>query len=302
MNPVDPARRRLEERRDIALRDLEELAQQVEDGEIDAEAAARLEEGYRAELAAAEEGLAALPAPPSKAAKSGHAKGEPAKSGPAKSGPAGSGGAAAKTRPGRPTQETPRRLPARGLAVIAAVVAVLTVAIVIIANSAGEDETAAPAAPSETGAPGGSGDMIAEMEAAVAANPEVNGMRLALAEIYFNQFEFAKAKEHYLAVLHNSPTPDEQTETMLQLGLIEFYSGDPALAAQHVQVVLDDDPESLAGRFYLGAIQLYGLEDPAAAIETLEGLVDDPELPEGAKTDAEGMLSEAYAALEEGQG
>ena len=185
---------------------------------------------------------------------------------------------------------------------IASVVAVLTVAIVIIANSSGEDETAAPAAPSETGAPGGSGDMVAEMEAAVAANPEVNGMRLALAEIYFNQFEFAKAKEHYLAVLHNSPTPDEQTETMLQLGLIEFYSGDPALAAQHVQVVLDDDPESLAGRFYLGAIQLYGLEDPAAAIETLEGLVDDPELPEGAKTDAEGMLSEAYAALEEGQG
>jgi tetratricopeptide (TPR) repeat protein len=281
MNPVDPARRRLEERRDNALRDLEELTQQVEEGEIDAEAASRLEEGYRAELAAAEEGLAALPepSPRPKAPKSAAVP--------------------AKPRPGRPAGEAPRRLPARGLAVIAAVVAVLTVAIVFIARSPGEDETASPA---ESTMPAGSGDMIADLEAAVAANPGVNEMRLALAELYFNQFEFAKAKEHYLAVLHNSPTPDEQTETMLQLGLIEFYGGDPELAAQHVQVVLDDDPGSLAGRFYLGAIQLYGLEDPAAAIETLEGLVEDPELPDAARTDAEGMLTEARSILEEGEG
>jgi len=282
MNPVDPARRRLEERRDNALRDLEELAQQVEDGEIDDEAAARLEESYRAELAAAEEGLAALPEPQPKAPKKE--------------------AAAAKQRPGRPVEEAPRRLPARGLAMIAAVVAVLTVAIVFIANSSGDEETAAPGTPSQSTMPAGSGDMVADLEAAVAANPEVNGMRLALAEVYFNQFEFDKAREHYLAVLHNSPTPDELTETMLQLGLVEFYSGDPETAAQHIQVVLDDDPESLPGRFYLGAIQLYGLEDPASAIETLEGLVDDPELPEAARTDAEGMLSEAYAALDEGEG
>ena len=43
-------------RRDLARTDLEELAQQVEDGELDEETAAGLRSGYETELAAAKIG------------------------------------------------------------------------------------------------------------------------------------------------------------------------------------------------------------------------------------------------------
>ena len=62
----DAGREALEQRRAHALRDLEELAQQVDDGEIPEEDAAVLEARYRKDLEEVERRLGSMPMRPSR--------------------------------------------------------------------------------------------------------------------------------------------------------------------------------------------------------------------------------------------
>ncbi|NQV05635.1 hypothetical protein HQ535_03720 [bacterium] len=103
-----------EQRREHALRDLEELAQQVEDGEIAEAEAAVLEARYRKDLEAAESRLGSMPKP--KASKPG------------------SPGKAAATATAQPANT--RKI----LLIMGATLVALTVGIVIIANPAGTNQ------------------------------------------------------------------------------------------------------------------------------------------------------------------
>jgi tetratricopeptide (TPR) repeat protein len=107
-----------------------------------------------------------------------------------------------------------------------------------------------------------------DLEAVVAANPEVVGMRSALAMRYFEERNLPKAIEHQTIVADIEPTADSLTV----LGLFEFEGGAPADAATHLQAALELDPGYTPALWYLANVYLYGLDDGAAALPVLEEL------------------------------
>jgi tetratricopeptide (TPR) repeat protein len=269
---TDPRISALEERVRNARRDLEELTEQVEAGEIDEPTAARLGAGYRAELERAEQLLAG--------------REQPVRSEPPDKKP--SGGIETKRRS---TVGSPRNV----LIGMLAVMVVLTV-VIVIAGRSGDDDGAA-AAPPTTEAPeiGTSGDPLADMEAAVAAHPESNEMRLALAGMYFDVGQYLPAMEHYVAVLESDPAPDEESVALARVGWMAYVTDQPATAVEYLNASLAIDPGYGEAKLFLGVVLLYGMEDPASAIPVLEEVLEFPDLPEQLRPDVENMLTEARA-------
>jgi len=259
----------LEERAGLARRDLEELAEQVEAGEIDEETAAGLEAGYRAELDEAERLLAA-----------------------AEAGTRGTVSRAPQPEQGgRAAAGSPRNVLIGMLGVMIA----LTV-VIVIAGRSGDDEVDS-AAPPTTAAPeiGSSGDPLADMEAAVAAHPESNEMRLVLAGMYFDSGQYLPAMENYMAVLENEPSPQEESLALARVGWMAYVTDQPATAVQYLEAALDIDPGYGEAKLFLGVVLLYGMEDPGAAIPVLEEVLEFPDLPEQLRPDVENMLADARA-------
>lgn len=259
-------RRALEDRRRAARRDLDELAQQVAEEEIDAATAARLESGYRAELAEADRALAALPARPDKPRR------EPA----------------APTRTG-----SSRRI----IWAMGALVLALTGVIIFLATRSGEE-----AATPTTSLPADLPADIAEMEAVVAAHPESNAMRLALAGLYFDRGEYLGAMEHYLAVLDNSPTSAEESVALARVGWMAYVTDQVETALGYLQQAIAVDPAYGEAKLFLGVVLLYGKEDPAAALPILEEVLTYPDIPDDLRPELEQMVAEARAGAEGGGG
>ncbi len=292
----DPERRALEHRRDHVQRDLEELAEQVAAGEIDAESAERLEAGYRAELARFEAAIAALPPEKKRtAAVAAPAGAKARKSRP----PAGQRKAGSPTASPEDGSSAPPRFPVKPMIGLGAAVVVLT-ALIWIIGMGGDDEPApAATAPAATAAGDGSqlapSDQLAEMEAAVAANPEVNGMRLALAGIYFDQGDYLPAMEHYLAVLDNDPAPDEESLSLARVGWMAYLTGQPNTARDYLHAAVQLDPEYGEAKLFYGVVLLYGIGDAEAALPVLEEVLQLPDLPATLRPDIENMVEEARA-------
>lgn len=244
----DPWRASLEQQRDQALRDLLELDQQVAAGEVPSAAAEGLRRRYERSAA---EALALL---------------------------AGEGQSA---RPGG------RRRPSwrAGVYAAAALAAVVALAVVLPpalqARPAGGFVTgnealapvASPSAPpsSAPSAPPAGRDLSkvsdAEMEAVVAANPEVIGMRLALAQRYLEQGDFDKALPHYRQVLERQP---RNAPALASLGWLLLQSGDGEAAASYAERAVESDPASPEVWWVQANIRLYGQDDPAGAVEALQ--------------------------------
>lgn len=252
----------LEERRRIVLRDLEELAEQVADGEIDEATASRLEAGYRAELAEVER---ALKARPSRLPKAESEVAKPAKT-------------------AAPAAWTRHIVWAMGAAVL-----VLTGVIVFLATRSGGDGAAA----ATTTQAGALPDDIAELEAVVAAHPESNAMRLTLAGLYFDRGDYLEAMEHYLAVLDNSPTAEEEAMALARVGWMAYITEQPQTAVAYLEQSIAKDPSYGEAKLFLGVVLLYGMEDPAAALPLLEEVLAMSDLPGELRPEVEQMVAEA---------
>lgn len=253
---------RLLERRVVVARDIEELAGQVSDGEIDAETSADLLAIYNQELATLDLALTELPK------QVGHA--EPS-------------GAPAVTG----------RSPRQVLMIGAVLITVLTVAIVFAARNLGVDEQVASGPGDLIVDPASVTNE--QLEAVVAANPANNAMRMALADRYFRDDAYGSALDHYLYILDNSPTDAEETKALARLGWIAYSSGLADSGEQFVLQSLAVDPANPEATLFLGFITLYGLNDPEAAIPQLEAALALPDLPETIVTGLEQALAEARA-------
>jgi cytochrome c-type biogenesis protein CcmH len=134
----------------------------------------------------------------------------------------------------------------------------------------------------------------AELEAVVAANPGVHGMRLALAHRYFDRRDYRRALEHYKVVIAQAPDP----EAFSHVGWITFVVAKrPDLATKLLERSLErrpDDPEAL---WFLGNVQLSGLNDARAAVATLTRLQALPSLEEADQREIERLLGKARAAV-----
>ncbi|MDA3644077.1 tetratricopeptide repeat protein [Saccharopolyspora indica] len=243
----------LEQRRDEALADLIDLERQVEEGEIPRQVGERLRADYERRAAAA---LNALESPRPE-----------------------------KARPVRRSRTVP------ALYALAAVVAV-TAAVLVLPNFVGARPENGFVTGNEAVAPPPSApprDLSTvtdeEMEAVIAQNPDVVGMRLALAKRYLAVGEHDKASEHLGEALKQQP---ENPEVRAWSGWLLFQIGEPAAAAEYVDRALAIDPGDPWAAWFKANILLDGFGDVAGAQDVLMRLQQrldlDPELREKVDT------------------
>ncbi len=108
-----------------------------------------------------------------------------------------------------------------------------------------------------------------QLEQVVAANPDVIGMRLALADRYVAQGEYDRAMRHYLDALRREPG---NAEALAHLGWLLLQIDQPQEALESVEQALAIDPSLHDALWFKANIQLYGLDDPTAALATLREL------------------------------
>jgi tetratricopeptide (TPR) repeat protein len=262
-------RKHLEERLEIAKRDLTELAEQVEAGEIDDTTAEMLRTNYQAEVDDVSKQLGSLPSPKQ---------------------PQLTESESGADSPLGPQPRSTRRAIIGSVLVIAA----LSVAIFL---AAGETNTE-PATTTVSGAAGGltvdpnsvSNDQLEEV---VAQNPDINAMRLALADRYFEEEDYSKALDHYLIIAENDPTPAEEGRALARIGWMAYTTGQPEAAEQYLQTSLTIDPTNEETKLFLGFVLFYGLNDAEQAIPWLEEVAGIPGLPPSILAQVEAALNEA---------
>ncbi|HEX9854550.1 MAG TPA: cytochrome c-type biogenesis protein CcmH [Acidimicrobiia bacterium] len=131
-----------------------------------------------------------------------------------------------------------------------------------------------------------------ELEQVVAENPDVVGMRLALARRYFQAGDFTAALPHFLGVLDR----ELNAEALASVGWMTYLSDEPDIAEDYVERSIEVEPDFPQAYWYLGNIRLLGLADPGGAIDPLERLLT-YELPDDVRTEAEELLDVAEAEL-----
>lgn len=174
--------------------------------------------------------------------------------------------------------------------------AIVAVAIAVIGVFAVNSLTG----PSTVGAEGIASDVITgengtdlasisneEMEVVVAENPNVVGMRLALARRYFQEGDFENALDHYMVILD----ADQHPEALANVGWMTYLSGRPDVALGYVEAALDRQPNMLTALWFLGNIQS-ALGNYDAAVAALTVIVESDEIPADIKASAEALLVE----------
>lgn len=109
-----------------------------------------------------------------------------------------------------------------------------------------------------------------EMEAVVAENPTVIGMRLALAQRYLEAGELDNAYRHTTIAI-DLPATDQEYERSLRLhGWITALRGAPDSGAGYLRAALALSPDDRDALWYLARVYFSGLGDPATARTALD--------------------------------
>jgi tetratricopeptide (TPR) repeat protein len=249
---------------DLINEELEDLDRQVRAGDLDAETADGLRDKYGAELLQLNEQAAS--------------SGAPVSTGEIPDGVATGGGA--------------KRLSGRAIIGTAVVAIAITFIAVFAVNSL--------TGPSTDGAEGVASDVATgqagidlskisneEMEAVVAANPDIVNMRLALARRYFDSGDFDQALTHYMVILDLEKHP----EALTNVGWMTYLSGRPDIALEYVEAALQRQPTSLTATWFLGNIQ-FSLGNFDAAEQALTTIVEADGVPDDVLEAARSLLIE----------
>lgn len=123
----------------------------------------------------------------------------------------------------------------------------------------------------------------ATMEAVVAANtdhPQVDGMRLALAERYYEEGNFQAAFPHYLEVAESANSTDSQAVTALvRLGWMAWQgNSEVSTAIDLFDEALAIDADSDTGRYLKAQVLWCGANELEQAAGLLEDVLSDPDL------------------------
>lgn len=126
------------------------------------------------------------------------------------------------------------------------------------------------------------------MEAVIAANaehPQVDGMRLALAERYYETGDFRSAFPHYLAVAESPNAADPEAVTaLIRLGWMAWEgNGEAATAIDLLDQALAIDPGSDPARYLKAQVLWCGTGDTAGAAELLQAVLGDPGLADDSR-------------------
>ncbi len=252
-------RAQLEAARAQAEADLADLEGQVADGEIDPATAERLGDVYRAEIAAADDDLAAL-TPDAEAA------------------PPAAG-------------RSPRRMLAGALLLVGGAALVTFLAVQAVEPRA-EGGIATGGLP-EREAPRDLADVTnEEMEVVVAANPDIVPMRLALARRYVEAGDFTAALPHYLTILESEPNP----EALAYVGWMAYLSGEADVGSRYLERALEQDADYAVALWFLANVRFDGLGDAAGTVDLIDRLLELPDLPPEVQAAAEQLRDQAQGA------
>lgn len=267
-------REELEQRRDQALRDLDELERQHAEGELTDADAARLRLRYEAEAAAA---ISALEKPE----------------------PVPSPGAATAGR---------GAIRARRAAYWSTLAAALIAATVLLPQSVldrpaggfvtGNELDGDPAnAPADPVTGGRDLDTVtnSEMEAVVQANPDVVGMRLALARRYVEGGDLPSAMLHFAEVLKREP---KNPQALAYIGWAYLLSDQPDKAEGYITEARRLDPTLLDALWFEANLRLHNLDDPRGALELLAEMAARPDLPPEVATQVQELSAAARAQID----
>ncbi len=131
---------------------------------------------------------------------------------------------------------------------------------------------------------------VEDMEVVVAQNPDIPGMRIALANRYLEQGDLGRALDHYSIALEQQP---DDPSTVAWVGWLTFLLGDPETAEPYVVRALELEPEYPQAYWFLANIR-FESGDMEGAIVPLERLLT-YELPPDISADVDAMLAEARA-------
>lgn len=269
---MNPDRKRLEELRDLALRDLLDVDRQTARGELSPDDADELKGRYEREALAALDGLKSVTAAPPLD-------------------PQGKG------RPRTGSVTSRRILYAAGI--FLALLAAFQVQRNLLDRPPGGLVSGNEVLQS---APASRGDLSkvtdAQLEAVVAANPDVLEMRLALARRYLDKGRYDLAVVHYKKVLEKEP---RNPEALTHLAWVLFRVGRPDEAATMVDTAIEIDPELADAWWVQASIRLYGLKDPEAALSSLDRLRGRTDLGPVVRRQVARLRANALQALEERQ-
>lgn len=126
------------------------------------------------------------------------------------------------------------------------------------------------------------------MEAVVAANaddPQIDGMRLALAERYYEEGDYRAAFPHYLEVAGSAQATDAQAVTaLIRLGWMAWDGNAEAETAIGLfDEALAIDASSSTAKYLKGQVLWCGNGDGESAVALFEEVLDDPELSDEAR-------------------
>lgn len=257
MNPNTARREEIQ----LLREELADLDRQVADGDLDPATADRLAARYRSDLARLED-----------MERSDESAGE------------GPGDGAESVTQSR------LRVSGRALAGIA-IVGVALVAITAFAVSSLRDAEGA-------GAEGVVGDVLSEggdvdlssisneqMEQVVAENPDVIGMRLALARRYFEAGEFDRALDHYFEVLER----DQHPEALANVGWMTYLSDRPDVAVGYLEAALQRQPDYLPAQWFIANVYVT-LGRPDDSVPYLTSLLRADDVPDAIRENATALL------------
>jgi len=140
------------------------------------------------------------------------------------------------------------------------------------------------------------------MEAVIAANaddPQINGMRLALAERYFDLGDYGSAFPHYFAVAESELASEtEAVAALVRLGWMAWdgnRAADPAIGMFDEALAID--ASSTAARYLKGQVLWCGIGDPDAAAALFADLLQSEDLAADTRVRVEADLSAAGEGL-----
>jgi cytochrome c-type biogenesis protein CcmH len=204
-----------------------------------------------------------------------------------------------KSHPGPSTPDdrppaTPTRRLVGALILVGGLVVIVLVADALLQDRAGPAEGAADVTVENLD------DVSNEtMEAVIAANldnPQINGMRLALAERYFEAGDYQAAFPHYLQVAqHEMSTPEEATTALVRLGWMVYDgNGELETAIALLDEALQISPGSWGALYWKGQV-LWCAGENDQAVELFELVLADNEVEEPTRPQVEADLSLASA-------
>ncbi len=172
--------------------------------------------------------------------------------------------------------------------------------VVVVANALVQDRAGTTSGAADVGIANLDDVSNETMEAVIAANlddPQINSMRLALAERYFEVGDYRSAFPHYLNVAESElVTASEASTALIRLGWMAYDgNGEVEAATSLFDQALAITPNSSIALYLKGQVLWCGAGDTDTATDLFKAVLQLPDLPDETRSQVEQDLDRAVS-------